>query len=253
MKGVGVSHVSNGANGIRRGVLLERIERVTELPLLILAFCMIPLLLGPLLWDLSERENEIIRALDYFIWALFAIDLVIKLAIAPQRFQYLRGHWIDVLIVAIPFFRPLRLIRLLTFGTRAVFGFRRLVHVDFLLVYGLGLVMMSATIMPALEAGHVGANIQSFPDALWWSVVTMATVGYGDMFPVTLAGRAVAFVVMLAGIAFYSGVTANLASFLTKGDSTPETERQGDKLDLLLRELAALREEVMRLRAGGTG
>ncbi|MFH1560908.1 MAG: potassium channel family protein [Chloroflexota bacterium] len=66
--------------------------------------------------------------------------------------------------------------------------------------------------------GSENASILSFPDALWWAVVTITTVGYGDMVPVTAAGRAIAFVLMLGGITFFGGLTANLAAFLVRTD-----------------------------------
>ena len=227
-----------------REELLHRIERLTELPLLVLAFAMIPLLIGPLLWDLSPGEEATFIVLDMFVWALFAIDLGIKVAVAPHRLAYLRRHWLEVLIVIVPFFRPLRILRIFIFGSRAWVGMRRLVNVDFLLVYGIGLVIIAATVVASVE-GSENASIQSFPDALWWAVVTITTVGYGDMVPVTIAGRAVGFILMLGGIAFFSGVTANLASFLVKGG---ESDKKA--LAQLTREVESLRQEVVKLRGG---
>ena len=119
---------------------------------------------------------------------------------------------------------------------------RRLVNIDFLLVYGIGLVIVAATIVTSVE-GSESASIQSFPDALWWAVVTITTVGYGDMVPVTAAGRAVGFVLMLGGIAFFSGVTANLASFLVKKEDT-----QKKALTELTTEIEGLQQELSRLR-----
>jgi len=129
----------------QREALLHRIERLTELPLLILAFAMIPLLIGPLLWELSASEEATFITLDWFIWAIFAIDLAVKLIVAPHRAAYLKRHWLEVLVVVIPFFRPLRLLRVFVFGSRAWVGTRRLVNVDFLLVYGVGLVNLFQT------------------------------------------------------------------------------------------------------------
>ncbi len=226
----------------KREELVHRLERITELPLLVLAFIMIPLLVGPLLWDMSPGEESTFLILNYFIWALFAVDLIIKVAIAPRRPQYLRRHWLEVLVVAVPFFRPLRILRIIIFGSRAWVGMRRLVNVDFLLVYGIGLVVIAATIVASVEGG-VMSSIHSFSDALWWAFETITTVGYGDMVPVTLAGRAVAVVLMLGGIAFFSGVTANLASFLIKG-------KDSEKKDIgrLVKEVEGLRQELSRLR-----
>ena len=147
-------------------------------------------------------------------------------------------------MVVIPFFRPLRLLRIFLFGSRAWVGIRRLVHVDFLLVYGIGLVIIAATIVASVEGGE-NASIQSFPDALWWAVVTITTVGYGDMVPVTAAGRAVAFILMFGGIAFFSGVTANLASYLVRGEDSHKKA-----LSQLITEVEGLRREVAQLREG---
>jgi voltage-gated potassium channel len=223
--------------------LLLRIERLTELPLLVLSFAMVPLLVGHFFWDLSPGEKAVFATLDSLIWALFAVDLVVKVLVAPRRVAYLRSHWLEVLIVLIPFFRPIRLLRLFVFGGRAFFGVRRLVHVDFLAVYGIGLVIIAATLVASTERGAENASITSFPDALWWAMATITTVGYGDKVPVTIAGRGVAYVLMLGGIAFFSGLTANLASLLVRANG----QQSGDSAQLV-REIQSLRREVAMLR-----
>jgi voltage-gated potassium channel len=228
-------------NASHREELLHRIERITEMPLLILSFAMIPLLTGPIVWEMSPREEATFIMLDYFIWAIFAIDLIIKLAISPHRLNYLRRHWLEVLVVVVPFFRPLRILRIFIFGSRAWVGARRLVNVDFIIIYGIGLVIIAATVVASVEGGE-GASIQSFADALWWAVVTITTVGYGDMVPITLVGRAVAFILMLGGIAFFSGVTANLASFLVRSH---DTEKKA--ISHLVKEVEGLRQEIVKL------
>jgi len=227
---------------VKRDELLNRIERMTELPLLILSFVMIPLLIGPLLWELSPSDEVVFITLDTFIWALFAVDLAIKVVIAPHRLNYLKRHWLEVLVVVVPFLRPLRILRILIFGSRAWVGARRLVNLDFLLVYGIGLVIISATIVASVEGGE-NASIHSFPDALWWSMTTITTVGYGDKVPVSVAGRAVGYVLMVGGIAFFSGFTANLASFLVRTKSEPNKEIQD-----LTAQIEGLRKDITRLQ-----
>jgi voltage-gated potassium channel len=166
--------------------------------------------------------------------------------VAPHRLAYLKRHWLEVLVVIVPFFRPLRIVRVFIFGSRAWVGTRRLVNVDFLLVYGVGLVMIAATVVTSVEGGE-GASIRSFPDALWWSMATITTVGYGDVMPISAVGRATGYILMLGGIAFFSGITANLASFLVRGRDTRD-----NTLHNLAVEVEGLRKELARLH-GNTG
>ena len=143
----------------RREALLDRIERMTELPLMLLAFAMVPLLAAPIFWDLSPASHAVAFALDMFIWALFATDLAVKVAVAPRRVEYVKQHWLEVLVVLIPFARPLRILRLIVFGSRAYQGAVRLAHVDFLVVYAIGLVLIVATLVMSAERGpQLGAG-----------------------------------------------------------------------------------------------
>jgi voltage-gated potassium channel len=120
-----------------------------------------------------------------------------------------------------------------------------LVGVDYLLVYALGIVIISGTIVTSVE-GAEGSSIHTFPDALWWSFVTVTTVGYGDMFPITFAGRAVAVVLMLTGIGLFGGLAANVASLLIRTDEAADST-----MNDLLTEVRLLRDEVAGLRRDG--
>lgn len=97
------------------------------------------------------------------------------------------------------------------------------------------------------ERSHPDANIITLPDAIWWTAVTMTTVGYGDRFPVTPTGRAIALGLMIGGIALLGTVTATLASWLSDRVRV-ESAAQADPL---LDEIRALRAEVAELRQRG--
>ena len=222
----------------RRELLLERVERVTEVPLLILAACMVPLLVGPFLWELSERQEQAFVAVDITIWAIFAADLAVKTAIAPRRLAYLRAHWLEIAILIAPPIRPLRLLRIVIYGSRLFTGLRRMVQVDYLLVYAVLLVMVAATVVTTVETGE-NAQITSFSDALWWATVTVTTIGYGDIVPVTEGGRAMGYVLVLGGVLLFSALTANFAAGLVGGQRRP-----GGGTEELLAEVKALREEL---------
>ena len=159
-----------------------------------------------------------------------------------KRLAYMRQHWLEVLVVVLPFARPLRLVRLFVFGSRAFLSVRRLTNVDFLLVYAIGLVIISATVVTSVEV-DAKSTIDSFADALWWAMTTVTTVGYGDTVPVTAAGRAMGYILMVGGIAFFGGITANLASLLVRTED-PSTAA----LNQLTGEVQRLRQEIVRQR-----
>lgn len=226
---------NDGACVSGREALVDRIERRTELPLMILSFALVPLLTAPLLWDPEPASRAVALACSFVIWAVFAAELLIRLAIAPRRGLYLRQHWLDAVTVLLPVARPLRILWIICNRSGAYRHPARLAHVDFLGVYAVGLVLVIATIVTSLERGH-DSPVDSFPDALWWSIATVTTVGYGDVVPITASGRAFAYVLMLGGIGLFGALTANFASMLVRRE------------DPAAAALAALQDEVRDLR-----
>ena len=109
-----------GMTAEQREALLERIERRTEFALLVLSFIMIPLLVGPILWDLSPGEERTYVALDVLIWGIFALDIVIKTVISPSRVAYLRHHWLEVLPDS-----PPKIVGMAFVGLQQVWGVNR--------------------------------------------------------------------------------------------------------------------------------
>ena len=165
-----------------------------------------------------------------------------KVAIAPQRLKYVRQHWLDLMIVLVPFVRPLRILRIFLYGSRVYRGAVRFARVDFLAAYAIGLVLLVATIITLVERGG-NSELDSFSDSLWWAVVTVTTVGYGDVAPETQIGRAFAYVLMIGGIGIFGAITANFASILVRKDGTDSAA-----LTSLVEEVHLMREELTQLR-----
>lgn len=174
---------------------------------------MIPLLVGPYIWDLTPDEKETFKRLDQIIWGIFVVNLIIKVVISPRRLSFLKTNILEVIVV-LPYLQPLRII---FFGSKAIWGMTKISRPDFLIVVSGGLVIISAMVVTTLERSR-NPELGSFPDALWWAIVTITTVGYGNQEPVTFFGRIVAVVLMITGVGFFGAIAANLAAFFVKKD-----------------------------------
>ncbi len=240
--------MTKGTKSLRRQKLslLYKIERYSYVPFMILALTMIPLLVGPLAWGLSASEMRIFTTLGIVIWALFAIELAVKVWIVQDKRTYLRKNWLQVIVVLLPFLRPIRLIGVLLFTIRVTRGMREVFGFGNMLIIASGLILISATVMISIERGS-NDDFNSFGDALWWSLVTVSTVGYGDTVPSTIIGRLIAVFVMVSGIAVFGAIAGNLSSFLTRRDDIPSRKREMLVIDELRMEIRSLREEIKAL------
>ena len=241
---------------------LQRIERRTELPLLALALVMIPLLLLPLTVDLSPGLERWFFVADWLIWAAFAADFGLKLLVAPHPLAYTRSHWLETAMVVLPFLRPLRATRLLRLARVAVVlglnvglvqSLFRQRGSSFIMACLLVAVVGGGTMAFLAERQSEGANITSLGDSIWWALVTMTTVGYGEHYPTTVLGRAVAILLMLFGIAALSVATASIAALLVRDqdqleltDVVAKLERQEERFGA---QLEAIRNQLAEIQA----
>lgn len=197
---------------------VETWERRSEVPLILLALAFLVAYAWPVLNpNLHPDLRGFLNAVSWTVWGAFAIDLVIRLALAEDRKRYAVSHWYDVALVALPLLRPLRLLRLLALvrildrSAASNLAGRVLVYVSG--AAALAVVLAAIAVLDA-EREVDGANITSFGDALWWACTTVTTVGYGDRFPMTTEGRVIAVVLMLVGIGLVGAVTAAVATWI---------------------------------------
>ncbi len=189
------------------------------------------------------------------VWVLFAVDYAVRVHLAERRREYVRKHLFDLAIIVLPLLRPLQLLRLVTLLTilnRAGSHQLRGRVVTYLAGGTILLVLCGGLAITDAERGHPEATIQSVGDGLWWAVVTMTTVGYGDAYPVTGTGRAIAVALMFGGIALLGVVTATFASWLVEKVSELTDEDQAatrKQVDALAAEVRALREELRSARS----
>lgn len=232
---------------------LERYERRTERPMVAAALVFLLVYAVPIIWpDASGWILTTCAVASLGIWVIFVVDLLARAWLSGRPGGYLIRHPIDVVLVALPMLRPLRVLRvflaaqvLINRGARMSFG-RTMAAV----LVGTGFLMLvGALAMLDVERGAEGANIQNFGDALWWAGVTITTVGYGDAYPVTGQGQIVAFCMMLVGISLIGVITATVAAWFV------QRVRRDEDIDTaeVLTELRALRAEIEELRQQRTG
>lgn len=194
---------------------------------------------------ISDTESVAVEVLIWATWAIFALDYLVSLALAPQRGRWFLRNLHELAIVALPALRPLRLLRLVTLlrvmhrvGGNALRG-RVITYVlgaAALLIYAGALAVLD------VEENAPGSNLTTFGDAIWWAMTTITTVGYGDHYPVTALGRAVAAGLMIGGVAVLGVVTASVASWMVQ-TVAEETQAEIDIAE------APVQQELQRLSA----
>jgi voltage-gated potassium channel len=206
----------------RRAVGYVAWERRVERPMLVLALVFLVVLVVPMVTDLPPAGRTAFTAADVAIWAAFAVDYAARLYLAPARWRFVRSHLLDLLVLVVPFLRPLRALRLLRIARLGVVAgvahsrAQRSLHATvavYVTTAAAGLLVLAATAMYDVERRAPSGNIKTFPDALWWAITTVTTVGYGDRYPTTGTGRLVGGALMLVGIALLGVITASIAAW----------------------------------------
>lgn len=176
-------------------------------------------------FDVDPAVDPYLTALDLTLCGLFIVDFFVRLSRSEGfRWRFVRRNWPD-LLGAIPFYGPLRalrivrvlrVVRLIALGRRVIqrYDLPLLPTATFayLFLVVAAVWLGAAAIFFELES-PTNEGIDTFDDALWWSMTTLSTVGYGDTYPTTTAGRVVAMVTMVFGV----GVLGTLAATIAAG------------------------------------
>ncbi|WP_214406949.1 potassium channel family protein [Pseudonocardia lacus] len=176
---------------------------------------------------LGPGGEAALEAVMTVAWVIFGVDYLVRLALADNRWRYVRRHLLELLVLLLPMFRPLRALRVFT----AIGVLNRQLRDDArgrVAVYVAGAVVLlgfvaSLAVLDA-ERDAPDATLTTFGEAVWWTITTISTVGYGDRYPVTSEGRAVAAALMVAGIALLGVVTASIASWFVENLSRANRE-----------------------------
>lgn len=207
-------------------------ERWLEWPMLALTILLLPILAIPALYNVSPSWRNAFELGGAVIWVAFYIEIFLKLLVSDNMLRTLGRNWFLIIILLSPFLLAFRLIRLVRFVS--VLRFLRLqsllrhvkksvatfiYNLEYVVLAFVVFVFIASLIMWQIEA-QLGGAIDTFGDALWWSVITVTTIGYGDIIPQTAAGRLAGSIISLIGILLFMVVVARTTAFFVADTKT---------------------------------
>ena len=193
---------------------------------------------------IQEPYDGYLNIIQMILWGLFAADYCIRLYLAPRRLYFITHNLMNLAIVLLPAWRIVSFLAMIHLTTNR--QYKRLSELGMKLFgYTAIFIIMFALAIYSVESSAPGAMIRDLPTAYWWTFTTLATVGYGDVYPVTGIGRVIAVVVMLYGVGMVAVATGALASWIIeKIGGREEQEYPATKADV-----DDLRQEISELRA----
>ncbi|MEX2173152.1 MAG: ion transporter [Pirellulaceae bacterium] len=251
--------------------LLHRISALLDVPMTVLSFVWLVLLIV----DLTSGLNPFLDRLNLLIWAAFIVHFCLELAIAPDKFAYLRRNWLTAIALVLPAFRIVRALRafrllrlarvarsvtLLRVFTSLNRGMRTVQHR--MRRRGLGYVVVLTLLFnfagaagmyqfenprALREAGYPAETrgLASYAEALWWTAMMLTTMG-SEYWPKTSEGRSLCLLLAVYSFAIFGYITATVASFIIQGDAKGADPQAPE--NTAAQNLAAVHEELAAIR-----
>ena len=245
----------------QRNLLIKRIERLLEGPMVILGFIWLIILAAEFIWGISPA----LEMVSTIIWIIFILDFVIKLFLAPSRFDYFKKNWITAISLLIPALRILRTFRVVRVfrGLRSVRLFRVVSSLNrgmrslnatmqrrgfkYIVLLTIAMIFGGAAAMFGFEKESEG--FANYGEALWWTAMIIITMGT-DFWPVSPEGKVLSFILALYGFTILGYITATLASFFVGRDAEEKSAPIAGTDDLreLKNQIIELKEAIYSLK-----
>jgi len=251
-------HYWIGLNGVNEdeNARALRWAHYLELPAIGLALCII------VFWHMETRHGVVPlngRILDGVVWFYFVAETAVLTYLVDNRLRYLRDNWLNLLIIAAgvpvlwgyyPYATGLRSLRLFIFLSLLLplsATLRKIMarnHLGLTLLVSALVVFISGYIIASIDP-----NIKSPSDGIWWAIVTVTGVGYGDVVPTSIEGRVFATILILAGVALFSVVTANLSVFfISQAEQSGEIEPSQQHIEDIDRRLQQIEDRLEQIQ-----
>ena len=245
-----------GLSGVAEDENLRAIKlgKILEIPMILLAIWIV------IVWYTDIKHllpRRYLTVTDLIIWIFFILETGLLTYTVNNKFRYLRGNWLNLLIIAmgIPILwgapsyvtalRTLRLFLIATLFLHISDTIRQVLsknNLGITLLVGFFFILASGMLIAGLDPG-----IDTVWEGIWWAWVTVTTVGYGDIVPSSHVGRMFAALLILIGIGLFSLLTANFSAFFISKDEQRDQATNKmimQKLNRLERKLDQLEQQL---------
>lgn len=252
---------------VSKNELAIKIEKKIDVPMIILALLIIPVVVIEL--EIVPTNAYIVSCatkIDDGIWFAFLLEYLVLVYLYDDKVGYTKRSWLNLIIILLSpplicpqgfalirslrslrvlrLFRALRIVIALKRGIKPIIDVLVKNSLHYVTIITILLIIFSGIAFSWLE--HRVISIQGIFQGVWWAITTITTVGYGDLYPESNAGRILAVAVMIIGIGFVAILTANIASYFVEKDKNKENEDQDkkDKNQLILERLEELSKKI---------
>jgi voltage-gated potassium channel len=211
------SKPSGGAHDV-----VDDIERATRYPMTVLGIAWLVITIIILTASANGSVSTVLVGALFVAWTVMLVEYLVRLVVCPDRRAYLKRRWVEPATVLVPplqgwhLFGIEEMCLLLHEGELRVEAVLKHHSLFRVLIAAFATLLLGAWLVLLFDEHAKGSLLHSYPDALWWAIVTVTTVGYGDRYPVSLGARVVAIVLMLVGIGLIGVLTATVASMFIK-------------------------------------
>ncbi len=241
-------------------------DRITpfQLLILVLSFYVLGALIADTFFALSAEVSRLLRYMDLVVCVFFFADFCVRLRAAKDKWRFMRWGWIDLLasipagwlmgakaVRAVQLIRLLRAFKSLQVIWRLLFRNKAQGVLASAATLTVLLLAFGAITILLVESPNPDSPIDTAEEALWWAIVTVTTVGYGDYYPITTPGRVVAVMLMVCGVGLFGSFAAYISSLFIADQSERETRQHRADREMVRQlghQVAQLNEEVRALR-----